>query len=162
LAGSPPAEDGDVAGVADLFRKVGGVVDELLPRSNGTAENSAARVAPASPIWLVLRYNSVNVLFWLQIRHKHTLIMPPYQTEKKGWRQRNVFLNESSFKKGKSDIRQGTTDRGSAGIANLVAVEVQYRQRVILAANQTQRHLDNTHYQSIQKIRVVPRRNVFS
>ena len=33
-------------------------------------------VAPASPILFDERPNTCNVLFWLQIRHKHTLITP--------------------------------------------------------------------------------------
>ena len=71
-----------------------------------------------------------------------------YQSEKIGWPKRNVFLNESSFTSLKSDVRQNATDRGSASIANLVDSEAQLLQGVVLAANQTQTHLDRTHYQS--------------
>ncbi len=52
-------------------------------------------------------------------------------------------MNESSFKKGKSDVRQGTTDRGSTSIANSVFSEVQRLQHLVLTAKQTQTHLDN-------------------
>ncbi len=57
-------------------------------------------------------------------------------------------MNESSFTRWKSDVRQGTTDRGSASIANSVAGEVQFRQRYVVAANWTQTQLDNARYQS--------------
>ena len=69
-------------------------------------------------------------------------------------------MNESAFKKEKSDVRQGTTDRGSASNADLVTAEVQFRQRVVLAANQTQRHLDKAHYQP-RKHRVAPKKGLF-
>jgi hypothetical protein len=65
----------------------------------------------------------------------------PYQSEKIGWRKGNVFLKEKSFTSLKSDVRQGTTDRGSASITNLVVVEVQFRQRVVLPANHTKHTL---------------------
>jgi hypothetical protein len=68
--------------------------------------------------------------------HRYILIIP-LSIQKIGWRQRNVFVYESLFTRSKSDVRQGTTNRGSASIANLVAVEVQYLQRLVLAANQT-------------------------
>ena len=116
--------------------------------------------APASPIRLSRRCKIVNVLFWLQIRHHHTLIIPHHQSGKIGWRQRNVFMNESSFKIGKSDIRQGTTDRGSTSIADSVFSEVQRLQRVVLAANQTKTRLDKAPL-SIRKNRVAPKKCLF-
>ena len=69
--------------------------------------------------------------------------MPHYRSGKIGWRQRNVFLKESSFTRLKSDVRQGATDRDSARIANPVVVEHQRLQRLVLAANRTQTHLDD-------------------
>ena len=44
---------------------------------------------------------------------------------------------------GDSNVRQGITDRGSASIADLVAVEPQFLQYLVLTANQIQTHLDN-------------------
>jgi hypothetical protein len=43
----------------------------LVKECTVSARLSAA--APSAPIGLLLRYNVCNVLFWLQIRHKHTL-----------------------------------------------------------------------------------------
>jgi hypothetical protein len=50
-------------------------------------------------------------------------------------------MKKSSFTSLKSDVRQGTTDRGSASIPNVVLTEVQFRQRVVLAANHTKHAL---------------------
>jgi hypothetical protein len=50
--------------------------------------------------------------------------------------------------KGESDVRQGTTERRSASITNLVLTEAQYLQLRVLAAYHTQIQLDNNHYQS--------------
>jgi hypothetical protein len=60
---------------------------------------------------------------------------PPYQSGETGWRQRNVFVNESSFPKRKSDVRQGTADQGSTSIANQVVAEVQRLQVLVLTAH---------------------------
>ena len=93
-------------------------------RQNGTYERPAPRPdAPASPIWLFHSDSSVRDVFWLPNKQNNTMIMPHYQSGKIGWRQRNVFVNESSFKWLKNDVRQGTTDRGNASIANLVVIE---------------------------------------
>jgi hypothetical protein len=49
----------------------------------------------------------------------------------------------SKKKREESDVRQGTTDRGSANITNSVFGEVQFLQRLVFAANQTQTRLNN-------------------
>jgi hypothetical protein len=57
--------------------------------------------------------------------------------------QKNVLMNKNSLKRRRNDVRQGTTDRGSANIANLVVNKLQFRQRVVLAANRTQTQHDD-------------------
>ena len=52
------------------------IMKPALIEKESTLSARLRAVAPSAPIGLLLRYNSVNVLFWLQIRNKHTLIMP--------------------------------------------------------------------------------------
>ncbi len=95
------------------------------------------KAAPASPIRLSPRYNVCKFLFWLPIIIQTNRVAP-----------KKYPVNESSFTKWKCDVRQGTTDRGSACIANFVAEEVQHRQCVVFAANHTNNSLIMPHTQS--------------
>ena len=75
------------------------IIESSFTRENVTyAKAPPIEAAPAAPIWLLPRSRRCNVLFTLQIRHKHTLINAHDQSiQKIGWRQRNGFMNESSF-----------------------------------------------------------------
>jgi hypothetical protein len=116
--------------------------------------------APSARIGLLLRYNVCNVLFWLQIRHQHTLIMPIINPTIWGGAKEIILMIEISFTRTKSDVRQGTTDQGSASIANLVAAEDQRLQHLVLAANQTHTRLDNAPL-SIKKKKIGWRQRIF-
>jgi hypothetical protein len=77
--------------------------------------------------------NPCNVLFWLKNRHKHTLITPHYQHIK----LKNLVASKIHPKEQKQNARKaGTNSRGSS-IANVVAFEMQMRQRRVLAAKQS-------------------------
>ena len=83
---------------------------------------------------------------------------PYHPTNSGGAKEMSFWMKVLS--QGESNVRQGTTDRSSASIANLVVTEAQYLQCLVLAANQTQTHLDNVPL-SIRKKIGWRRRNVF-
>ncbi len=56
--------------------------------------------------------------------------------------------NECSSTETKWDVRKTCTKARGSNITNVVAPEIQFRQRRILTVNQTQSHFDKTPYQS--------------
>jgi hypothetical protein len=122
----------------------------------------AIEVAPASSISLPPRFNFVNVLFWLQIRHEHTLIIPHYQSIRKNrvaWRG-----NERLSKRTNRNVRKASTNTGRSCITNFVVSEIQFSQRRVLTVKNTQSKVDKACYQSdvhIRKIRVASKKCLY-
>jgi hypothetical protein len=89
--------------------------------------SSLIALSAAALMGLLYTSSVVNVELELQTKkHKHVLILPVINPKKSGGdKLRNIFMNEISFTRRKSDVRQGATDRGSASIANLVFFEIQ-------------------------------------
>ncbi len=92
--------------------------------NNYTASARLSAAAPSVRIGLPTSHNVCNVLFWLHVKHKHVLIRPHYQSGKNRVAPRKCLFEWKFMQRRKSDVRQGTTDRGSACITDLVIVEV--------------------------------------